>query len=99
MGFERVGDLRVEVLPRAAKQAAMRRVLDQRVLEAIDRLGRRAALEEQLGGDETAPSNAKENSRPTAAPVCATSRTDAKRSSRAISESCKLVGMANGGRA
>jgi len=56
MGFERVGDLRVEVLPRAAKQAAMRRVLDQRVLEAIDRVRRRPALEHQLRGDEPAES-------------------------------------------
>ena len=52
MGFERFGDLRVQLLPSAAQQAPMRRVLHQRVLETIDRLGRRAALEHQLGGDE-----------------------------------------------
>jgi hypothetical protein len=32
-----------------------------------------------------------------AAPICATRRTDARRSSRAINESCQLVGIANGG--
>src|ERR1700694_4579087 len=52
MGFERFGDLRVQLLPGTAQQAAMRRVLDQRMLEAIDRIGRRAALEDQLGSDE-----------------------------------------------
>jgi hypothetical protein len=51
MGFERFGDLRVQLLPSVAQQAAMRRVLHQRVLEGIDRLGRHAALEDQLGGD------------------------------------------------
>ena len=30
----------------------MRRVLHQRVLEAVDRLGRRTSLKDQLGGDE-----------------------------------------------
>ena len=43
MGFERFGDLRVQLLPSAAQQAAVRRVLHQRVLEGIDRLRRRAA--------------------------------------------------------
>ena len=40
MGFERFGDLRVQLLACAAEQAAMRRVLHQRVLEAVDRVGR-----------------------------------------------------------
>jgi hypothetical protein len=52
MGFERCGDLRVQLLAGAAQQAAMRRVLHQRVLEAIDRVGRHATLEDQLGRDE-----------------------------------------------
>jgi hypothetical protein len=56
MGFERFGDLRVQLLPGIAQQAAMRRVLYQRVLEAVERLGRRAALEDQLGSDELAES-------------------------------------------
>jgi hypothetical protein len=30
----------------------VRRVLHQRVLEAVDRVGRRAALKDQLGSDE-----------------------------------------------
>ena len=54
MGFERLGDLRVQLLARAAQQAAVRRVLHQRVLESIDRVGRRTTLEDQLGRDEPA---------------------------------------------
>ena len=34
-----------------------------------------------------------ENSRPIAEPICATRRTDDRRSSRAISESCNVVGI------
>jgi hypothetical protein len=45
IGLERLGDLRVQLLAGAAQQAAMRSVLHQRVLEAVDRLGRRTALE------------------------------------------------------
>jgi len=52
MGFERFGDLRVQMLARAAQQAAMSRVLHQRVLEGIDCTGRRASLEYQPGRDE-----------------------------------------------
>ncbi len=48
MSFERNGDLSVQLLTKAAHQAAMRRVPDQRMLEAVDRVGRRAALEDQL---------------------------------------------------
>ena len=54
--FERFGDLRVQSLPGHAQQAAMRRVLHQRVLEAVDRVGRQAALKDQLGSDELAES-------------------------------------------
>jgi len=50
MGLERVGNLRVQLLPRAAQQAAMRRVLNQRVLKSVDRFRRRAAPEHQFGG-------------------------------------------------
>jgi hypothetical protein len=39
MGFESFGDLRVQLLPRGTRQAAVSRVLHQRVLEAIDRVG------------------------------------------------------------
>jgi hypothetical protein len=53
VGFERFGNLCVQLLARAAQQTAVRRVLYQRVLEGIDRVGRPAALEDQLGGDET----------------------------------------------
>jgi hypothetical protein len=52
LGFERFGDPRVQLLTRPAQQAAMRRVLHQRVLEAVNRIGRNAAMECQLGGDE-----------------------------------------------
>jgi hypothetical protein len=51
MGLERVSDLRMQLLPGLAQQAGVRRVLHQRVLEAVDRVGRRAALEDQLGSD------------------------------------------------
>jgi hypothetical protein len=56
MGFERIGDLRVELLTSAAQQAPVRRVLHQRVLEGIDCIGRNAALESQLRGDEASES-------------------------------------------
>ena len=42
----------------------------------------------------TAPKSACENSRPIAAPTCATSFAEPSRSSRAISEACKLAGTA-----
>ena len=48
VGFDRVGDLRVQLLPRAAQQAGMRRILHQRVLEAVNRIRRCAALGHQL---------------------------------------------------
>ena len=54
MGFEHCGDLRVELLPGFAQQATVSCVLHQRVPEGIDRLGRRAALGDQLGADEAA---------------------------------------------
>ena len=45
----------------------------------------------------TAASRACENSRPIAAPICATSLAGPSRSSRAISEACKLAGTARAG--
>jgi hypothetical protein len=56
MGSERFGNLRVQLLASAAQQAAMRSVLHQCVLEAVDRIGRRAALEDQFGSDEASES-------------------------------------------
>jgi len=56
IGLERFGDLRVQLLPGATQQAAMCRVLHQRVLEGIDGIGRLASLEHQLGGDKAAES-------------------------------------------
>jgi len=52
MRFERFSDLRVQSLPRAAQQAAMRCVLHQRVLEAVDCLRWCPALKYQLGGNK-----------------------------------------------
>ena len=52
MSFERCGDLRVQLLPGIAQQAAVRRVLHQRVLEAVDCVGWHAALIHELGSDE-----------------------------------------------
>ena len=52
-GFERFGDLRVQLLPSSTEKAAMSRVLHQRVLKGIDRIGRCAAMEDELGGDES----------------------------------------------
>ena len=45
----------------------------------------------------TAASRAWENSRPIAAPICATSLAVPSRSSRAISDACKLAGTARAG--
>ena len=56
MGFKGLGDLRVQSLPRAAQHTAMRCILHQRVLEAVDCVGRHAALEDQLGSDEASES-------------------------------------------
>ena len=56
MGFERLGDLRVQLLPSAAQQAGVSRVLHKRVLEGIDRVGRRTSLEHQLGSDKSTES-------------------------------------------
>ena len=50
--FQRLGDPAMQGLARAAQQAAVRRILHQRVLEGIDRVRRRAALKDQLGSDE-----------------------------------------------
>jgi len=52
LGFDGFSDLRVQLLPRAAQQAAVSSVLHQRVLKAVDRFGRRAVLEHQLRSHE-----------------------------------------------
>jgi len=43
-----IGDLPVQDLPPAPEQGFVGRVLDQRVLEGVARIGRRARAEEQL---------------------------------------------------
>ena len=50
--FEHLRDSGVELLALGLEQRLVGRVLDQGVLEAVGRLGRRAAAEDQLGSDE-----------------------------------------------
>jgi hypothetical protein len=108
LGLQDLGDARMEVLAAGLEQGAVGGVLDQRVLEAVDDIGRGAAAVDQLGRDQlverglqlrsaTAASSAWENSRPSAAPIWATSLIGARRSSRASSESCRVDGSASGG--
>ena len=111
--FQRLGDAGVQLLATALEHGLVGSVLDQRMLEGVGRLGRRATAEDQLRADQllkgitqlvrdigaTAASRSWENSRPITAPVWATSLTGARRSRRAISESCSVVGIASGGRA
>src|SRR6516162_5753653 len=52
IGFERFGDPRVQLPPGIAQQTVVCRVLNQRVLEAVDRFRWRASLRDQLGRDE-----------------------------------------------
>ena len=76
--FEEIGRVRRHTLP---EQQASR-----------DR--RSSADPTPLGLRTTAANREWENSRPIAAPICATSRAGPSRSSRAISEACKLAGTA-----
>src|ERR1700740_3624983 len=57
MSFERLCDLCVQSLASATQKAAVGRVLHQRVLEAVNRIGRRTALEHQFGTDEASKRN------------------------------------------
>ena len=50
--LERLGDAGVQLLAPGLEQRLVGRVLDQGVLEAVGRLGRGAAAEDQLGGDQ-----------------------------------------------
>ena len=45
MGFERNSNLRVQLLSSAAQHAAVSCILNQHMLEAVDRIGRRTSLE------------------------------------------------------
>src|SRR5260370_1413411 len=56
-----------------------------------------AALKRSSLRNATEAKRACENSRPIAAPICATSLAGPSRSSRAISDACKLCGTANAG--
>jgi hypothetical protein len=97
-------DLRVQLLAGSC-------VLHQSVLEQVCRVRRRPLPEQQAGLNEaldaapnsasglrtSAASRAWEESRPIAAPICATSLAEPSRSSRAIRDACKLAGTARGG--
>ena len=50
--LQRLRDAGVELLAAGLEQRAVGGVLDQRVLEAVGRIGRGAAAEDQLGGDQ-----------------------------------------------
>ena len=50
--FKHLGDPGVALLARRLEQRLVGRVLDQRVLEGVGGVGRRAAAEDQLGGDQ-----------------------------------------------
>src|SRR5882724_11649552 len=56
LDFERFGNMRMQLLARAAQKATVSRIPHQRMLEAIDRVRRPAALEDQLGRDEAGES-------------------------------------------
>ena len=53
MSLQRFGDLRMRLPADIAQQAAVLRVLHQRVLKAVNRIRRCAALEDQLRSNET----------------------------------------------
>jgi len=57
LGFEGFGDLRVQLLPGIAQETAVRHVPHQRVLERVDCVRRRAALEHQLRCDKVGESD------------------------------------------
>ena len=113
LAFEGFGNTSVKRTSRFAQQRAIGRILHERVLEQIGRLRRRSLPEKQTSGDEAIrsadakfrslacalqpPVESCENSRPITAPICATSLAGPSRSSRAISEACKLAGTATAG--
>jgi hypothetical protein len=93
------------------RQRSIRSILHQRVLKEIGCLRRAALSEQQTRGDDTVESRAyirfrsirdrrKQRVRefsPNHRPICATSSAGPSRSSRAISEACKLAGTARAG--
>ncbi len=102
----------VELLPGAPEQRLVRRVLDQCMLEHVRRLWGHTSLCDQLGIDKLRERPLKRRLiqrryslhqviakvRPMTAPSCATSFAAARRSNRAISASCRVAGIANGGK-
>ena len=112
LGFQRGGDPSMDLLAPAFQQALVGGVAHQRVLERVGRLRRRAAAEHQLGllpaaaahhraasgfAPLTAASSRCWKTRPMQAPIWAVSLTGDSRSSRAISESCSVEGIASAG--
>ena len=98
--FEGHSDLSMPQHALALEHAVVGRVAHQRVLEAVGRVGRRAAAEHEFGANQvvqcsvelgsggialnTSAMSRYPNSRPMTAPTCATSLTGARRSRRAI---------------
>ena len=96
-------------LAAALEQAVVGRVLDQRVLEAVGRLRSIALDEQNVGFGEPIQrrlqralveaghgleQRVREIRGPSTAPICATSRAEPSRSSRAASDCCKVGGIA-----
>ena len=110
--FKCFGNASVKHTSRLAQQSAIGCILHKRMFEQIIRVRGHALPEQQACRDETvecrcgvrslalpttAANRAWENSRPIAAPICATSLADPSRSSRAISEACRLAGTVRAG--
>src|SRR6516162_671513 len=105
--FDGRGDTAVELLASVPEQGAVRGILDQRMLEGVFRVGRAPAAEDKLGSDELRQcivqlrlrhrrdraDRSCEKCLPKAAAICATSRTAAKRSSRASREAWSVAGI------
>jgi hypothetical protein len=109
--FQRFGNASMKRAPRLPQQGAVGGVLHQRMLEQVAGMRWYALPEQQASGNQTvqadtnsasgllttADRRACENSRPIVAPTCAISFADPSRSSRAISDACRLAGTASVG--
>ena len=105
MHLERRRDPAVQLPPGIAQQTAIGRFLHKRVLEGIDGVGWCPGLKHQLRRDEAIESGLQlalgktgDRAQQRIAEPASERRTDAKRSSRAISDACRLVGIASGGK-
>src|SRR5262249_60037008 len=101
------GDPGVKGASRLPQQRPIGRVPHQGMLEQVGGVRRHALPEQQTGRNQAVDrrsqlrlrlaSGAWEKSRPIVAPICATSLAAPSRSSRAISDACKLAGTAEAG--